>query len=937
MNQPPEDDEITEPKLREVKYEYTPRLPEILTHLNASILVTTYQAGKLLVLGAHQGKLTISFLDYDQPMGLAVSPKRIAIGTRRQMHFLVPAHETQGPDGEYDGCFVPRSSFYTGSIHGHDLGWGQDGLWTVNTLFSCLSTLHDDYSFVPHWRPPFISQLIDQDRCHLNGMAIENGLPRYVTAMSETDTAAGWRPNKATSGVIMEVPSGEVICRGLSMPHSPRLYGGRLWALNSGYGTLGWVDVKTGQYHQVEAVPGYTRGLSFCGQFAFVGLSKIRETSVFGGVPIAEHRNELRCGVGVIDLTTGKTVAVFQFHSGVTEIFAVEVLQGFSNPLIAGASVERQEREVWIVPAENMPRPKPTLRASIFAGDNVSEMPTSTSGPTAASIAGAPGPSFPDLLNAARNFHAQGRLDLAAHSYEAAIASHPAPAPLLVDLGNLRQDQGNQPGALLCYERALEADGNCVVALQNLGYLLFNMGEAEKAHDIYERLIALDPAPLNRLLATSVLPVVYDSRADVEYWRNRQIKLLDELISTGGKVDATASLVPTAFFAAYQGLCDRELMEKRGQVITGHDFTGGRKLPARPDGRRRVAFMSAYFRDHTIGRLNLQRFQHLNRDRIHLTIIYTGGGRDETVEKFAACADQFVQLSRDLNTAMQTLSKMDLDVLVHADVGMDALTQTLAYSRFAPIQMATWGHPDTSGSRMMDYYLSSRELERPDGQADYSEKLVLLPSLGINYQRPQLAENAKGRSQLGLPPDKHLYACPQTLFKFHPDFDEVLATILRDDPLAEIVLLEGRLPEWTHRLKRRFRRTLPEQGSRVRFLPALPRADFLSLLAVSDVVLDPLHFGGGNSSLEAIAVGAPVVTICGNYLRSRITSAIYTQIGYHELVAKDPAHYAALAVRLGTDRIYRAAVVERLKAAAANLFDDRRASMELETCLLGLT
>ena len=933
MNQSPDDDEVTQPKMREVRYEYTPRLPEILTHLNASILVTTYQAGKLLVLGAHEGKLTISFLDYDQPMGLAVSPKRIAIGTRRQMHFLVPAHETQGPGSEYDGCFVPRSSFYTGSIHGHDLGWGQEGLWIVNTLFSCLTTLHEDFSFVPHWRPPFISQLIDQDRCHLNGMAIDGGIPRYVTAMSETDTAAGWRPNKATSGVIMEVPSGEVICRGLSMPHSPRLYGGRLWVLNSGYGTLGWVDVKTGQYNQVEALPGYTRGLSFCGQFAFVGLSKIRETSVFGGVPIAEHRNELRCGVGVIDLTTGKTVAVFQFHSGVTEIFAVEVLPGFNNPLIAGASVDQQEREVWIVPSENMARPKSSLRAPIFAGDNVGPAMAQASMP-------APQPtsaSLPELMNAARNFHSQGRLDLAAHSYEAAIAIHPTPAPLLVDLGNLRQDQGNQPGALLCYEHALEADRNCVVALQNLGYLLFNMGEAEKAHDIYEQLIALDPAPLNRLLAASVLPVVYDSRADVEHWRRRQLALLDELSKSGGQVDATASLVPTAFFAAYQGLSDRELMEKRGQAIRGTDFTKGRKITARPDGRRRVAFMSAYFRDHTIGRLNLQRLQHLNRDRLHLTIIYTGGGRDEIQEKFAACADEFVHLSRDLPTAIQTMSQLDVDVLVHADVGMDALTQTLAYSRFAPIQMATWGHPDTTGSSMMDYYLSSRELERADGQSDYSEKLVLLPGLGIDYQRPQLAPVAKSRAELGLPTDKHLYACPQTLFKFHPDFDSVLGAILQADPLAEIVLLEGRLPEWTHRLKRRFRRTLPEQGQRVRFLPALPRADFLSLLAVSDVILDPLHFGGGNSSLEAIAVGAPVVTVCGDYLRSRITSAIYAQIGYTELVAKDAASYAALAVRLGSDPSYRAAVVEKLKAASTNLFDDHHAAKELEECLLALT
>ena len=929
MTDSPDDDGVTPPKMREVRFEYTPRLPEILTHLNASILVTTYQAGKLLVLGAHAGKLTISFLDYEQPMGLAVSPERIAIGTRKQIHFLVPAHETQGPESEYDSCFVPRSSFYTGSIHGHDLGWGNDGLWIVNTLFSSLSTLHEDYSFVPHWRPPFITQLIDQDRCHLNGMAIEGGLPRYVTAMSETDTAAGWRPNKATSGVIMEVPSGQVICRGLSMPHSPRLHRGRLWALNSGYGAFGWVDVQTGQYHQVEALPGYTRGLSFCDQFAFVGLSKIRETSVFGGVPIAEHRNELRCGVGVIDLNSGKTVAVFQFHSGVTEIFAVEVLQGHRNPLIAGASVDQQEREVWIVPNESMARPVPTLRAPIFAGQNVA-------GATTAAESSSANARLPELMSAARNFQGQGQLEMAAHSYEAAISIHPAPAPLLVDLGNLRQDQGNQPAALLCYERALAADPVCVAALQNLGYLLFNMGEAEKAQDIYERLIAIDPAPLNRLLASSVLPVVYDSTADVDYWRHRQLEILDQLAESKEQVDATKTLVPTAFFTAYQGLCDREVMEKRGRAILGRDFTQGRKLTSRPDGRRRVAFMSAYFRDHTIGRLNLQRLQNLSRERLHLTIIHTGGGRDWMVEKFAACADQFVHLQRDLSTAMQTLAQLDLDILVHADVGMDALTQTLAYSRFAPIQATTWGHPDTSGSSMMDYFISSQHLERADGRADYSEKLVLLSGLGIDYERPTLGAERKSRAELGLPEDKHLFACPQTLFKFHPDFDEVLAAILRDDPLAEIVLLEGRLPEWTHRLKRRFRRTLPEQGRRVRFLPALPRPDFLSLLANADVVLDPLHFGGGNSSLEAIAMGVPVVTLCGRYLRSRITSAIYSQIGIEELVAADSREYAALAVRLGTDRQYRAAVVERLKAASAKLFNDRTAAIELENCLLSL-
>ncbi|MCC6508523.1 MAG: TIGR03032 family protein [Pirellulaceae bacterium] len=942
MTQSP-DDTVSEPTLREVRYEYTPRLPEILTHLRASILVTTYQAGKLLVLGAHENKLTISFLDYDQPMGLEVSPELIAIGTRRQMHFLVPAHETQGPDSEHDGCFVPRSSYYTGSIHGHDLGWGNEGLWIVNTLFSCLSTLHEDYSFVPHWRPPFISQLIDQDRCHLNGMALEAGRPKYVTAMSETDSPAGWRPNKATSGVVMEVPSGEVVCRGLSMPHSPRLHAGRLWALNSGYGSLGWIEPNSGQYHQVEALPGYTRGLSFCGQFAFVGLSKIRETSVFGGVPIAEHRHELRCGVGVIDLTTGRTVAVFQFHSGVSEIFAVEVLQGFKNPLIAGAAVDRHEREVWIVPAENMPRPKPASRLPIFAGETAAAPPAMVSGnlgsastSSLSSNAAATQLSLAEAIAIARTFHARGQLEQAADSYEAAIALSKASAPLLVDLGNLRQDQGNQPAALVCYERALQADRFCVAALQNLGYLLFNMGEAEKAHDVYERLIEQDPSPLNRLLASSVLPVVYDSQADIDYWRNRQMRILQELNATGGQADATSTLVPTVFFAAYQGLSDRPLMEMRARAIKGRDFTQAIPRGPRPDGRRRVAFMSAYFRDHTIGRLNIQRLEQLSRQNLHLTIIYTGGARDEMVDRFERAADQFVQLPRDLPTAIDTLAKLDLDLLVHADVGMDALTQTLAYSRFAPVQATTWGHPDTTGSQTIDYFLSSEALERPDGDHDYTERLVRLSRLGIDYQRPVLAANAKSRSELGLPVDRRLYACPQTLFKFHPDFDEVLAGILEQDPQGELILLEGRLPEWTHRLRRRFRRTLPDQGSRVRFLPTLARGDFLSLLATVDVLLDPMHFGGGNSSLEAIAVGTPLVTLEGQFLRSRITSAIYKQIAYTELIAESPSSYVRLAVRLANDLSYRSMVQQQLRLATSGLFDDHTAAGELEQCLLGM-
>jgi len=345
-----------EAEFREVRFEYTPALPEILQHLQCSLLVSTYQAGKLMVVGVDAGQIKLSFLNFDQPMGVAVGKEGIAIGSRGQVHLFRANHDIAasiGPPGSYNGCFVPQNSAYTGNIHGHDLAWGEGGLWVVNTLFSCLCTLKESYSFVPRWRPPFVSQLIDQDRCHLNGMAMHEGRPRFVTVLAESDEPAGWRPTKATSGCIVDVPSGKTLVRGLSMPHSPRVHADRLWFLNSGEGTLATVDLPGATVHEVGKFPGYTRGLSFAGQFAFVGLSKIRETNVFGGLPIAERREDLRCGVAVFDLHSKQTVAVLQFHSGLEEIFAVDVIPGVTNPLFAGAVVDNQARDVWVLPQQS--------------------------------------------------------------------------------------------------------------------------------------------------------------------------------------------------------------------------------------------------------------------------------------------------------------------------------------------------------------------------------------------------------------------------------------------------------------------------------------------------------------------------------------------------------------------------------------------------------
>lgn len=344
-----------------VNYEYSPHLPELLAGLNLSVLVSTYQAGKLFVLGTAGGQLVPAFFNFEQAMGVAVRPDRIAVGTRRQVWMLQSTPDLAGridPPGRYDGCFLTRSALFTGAIQGHELAWAGDTLWAVNTLFSSLCTLHPDYSFVPQWRPPFVTALAAEDRCHLNGMAFADGRPRYVTALAETDVPAGWRPTKAVSGVVLEVPSGRAVVRGLSMPHSPRLHGGALWVLNSGRGQLLQIDPATGQSRVISESNGYTRGLAFAGPYALIGLSKIRETNVFGGLPIAERRDQLNCGLVVIDLRNGREVAGLVFHSGVSEVFDVQILPGVRCPAISGPLPDADGAQtIWLAPDPAAARP----------------------------------------------------------------------------------------------------------------------------------------------------------------------------------------------------------------------------------------------------------------------------------------------------------------------------------------------------------------------------------------------------------------------------------------------------------------------------------------------------------------------------------------------------------------------------------------------------
>lgn len=333
---PPEPQAAAAARFRSVN---TGSVPQILGQLESSLLVSTYQTGKLICARRAGEGLNTHFRNLETPMGIARDGGLLAVGTQsqvveyRNLPQVIDKLE-RGPE-PYDACFVPRRTHYTGDVRIHDIAYAGGELWIVATRFSCLATLDNEHSFVPRWRPPFITALAADDRCHLNGLCVIDERPRYVTALGASDEAGGWREHKATGGVLIDVDSSETVVSGLSMPHSPRWYRDRLWILESGEGTLATVDLADGSVETVAELPGFTRGLGFAGPLAFVGLSQVREATTFGGLPLTGRLEERQCGVWIVNVETGDVVGFLRFEDLVQEIFDVQVLPGLRFPEFA--------------------------------------------------------------------------------------------------------------------------------------------------------------------------------------------------------------------------------------------------------------------------------------------------------------------------------------------------------------------------------------------------------------------------------------------------------------------------------------------------------------------------------------------------------------------------------------------------------------------------
>jgi uncharacterized protein (TIGR03032 family) len=353
---------------RMMKIVASPGFKGFLVDNTIAIAFTTYQSGRLMLAGGHRSSRRMHFseLKLQRPMGLALKDGMLAVALRNQIVTYVNALRGARIEGDaIDAMYMAQSIDLTTDIDTHDIAFGGDGaLYFINTRFSCLCTTSREFAFKPIWKPDFISALSADDRCHLNGLAMRDGKPAFVTVAARTDEGRKWKENRVRAGAVIDIATDEIVCDGLTMPHSPRWHMDRLWVLNSGHGELCTVDVATGALTPVIFLPGYLRGLSFAGKYAIIGLSKPRENTVFDGLPLQQaiEQRDLppSCGIAIVDTETGTLAHMLTFEGDVTELYDTGVLPGLDQPMILPPEGDAKYRIVTIepgLPAPDTPRP----------------------------------------------------------------------------------------------------------------------------------------------------------------------------------------------------------------------------------------------------------------------------------------------------------------------------------------------------------------------------------------------------------------------------------------------------------------------------------------------------------------------------------------------------------------------------------------------------
>jgi protein O-GlcNAc transferase len=519
--------------------------------------------------------------------------------------------------------------------------------------------------------------------------------------------------------------------------------------------------------------------------------------------------------------------------------------------------------------------------------------------------------------------------------YQDALLNNPNPKEnfdTLVAMGELSQIQSKLDAAEDCYRVALKLKKDDPAVLQKLAFVLYSQNKTEEAHVIFDQLIAANPECLDYPLSKATcVPILYPSVEAINTTREWVEGYLQSLSSQSFSL--LESTKPP-FYLSYHGKNNRQLLETLNSITCQYIQPVQNCSPVF-NAKPKIGFISAFLNEgHTIGKLNRGLIKNISRDLFDVVVISVGKSHiyNQSDEHPNDCFLELTDGNR--NNIINTILDENFDILFYTDIGMDDMTLSLAHNRLAKVQCVTWGHPDTTGLKTIDYFISSKLIEPENAQEHYTEKLFLMNQLPTFYYRPPKMNCDTVRSVLGLSDTETFYCCPQSIYKLHPEFDPVLAEILRRDPNGRLVLLSATAEKANEDLMQRFKKAMPDVVDRILLAPRMFREDFLALLANTDVMLDPFHFGGGNTTFEALSYGTPIVTMPGEFMRGRVTHGCYQKMGYTKLVANNPEEYIQLAVRLGTDPEFRTQVKAEILAHCDVLYNDHAAVRELEQFFL---
>jgi predicted O-linked N-acetylglucosamine transferase (SPINDLY family) len=545
-----------------------------------------------------------------------------------------------------------------------------------------------------------------------------------------------------------------------------------------------------------------------------------------------------------------------------------------------------------------------------------------------------------------------GQLNQAETSFNHALRLKPNHGQAYSYLGSVQHQLGKLDEAEASFTHAAQMKpGNNGAELNKLARVLWEQGRIEHTLAAYRQAQTLNPHELKSALGGLLsLPAVYRNQNDLLEARQRfanGLKILHanipNFISHNPPEQLLDELRWSNFYMAYQGLDDKQLQIDYAHFVAAmlEKIAPQFMQPcAKKDaaGRRlRIGYLSSFFRNCTVGMYFRNWIMQLNREQFEIFVYHTRPETDPITQEIVEACDHFRHLIAgpvSPGSIAASVLADDLDILVYPELGMDNTSFLLAAMRLAPLQCAGWGHPVTSGHANIDYYFSSAAMEPDNAELHYSEQLILLEGLGTYYSKPALPTPAR-RADFALPEGKTLYLCPQSLFKIHPDNDALLTRILERDPDGVIVLFAGRHPNITNAIFARLAQTLRARGlepqGRGIILPSMAHDDYLRVNMLCDVMLDTLHWSGGNTTLDALACGLPVITLPGEFMRGRQSYGMLKCMGLDELIAKDQDDYVEIAIKIGTDTAWRQQVVQRIISGSNKIFEMETSLRQMES------